>query len=89
MSRTLILLLLIAALATACKPAAPGPDFDIQGRIVDIVPGDGQYKDFLGTIRIEGEPVDIHVLRQGAGQRHALHAHLEENRGWLCVGHVG
>ena len=75
MTRTLILLLLIAALATGCKPAAPSPDFDIQGRITDILPG-GQYKDFLGTIRIEGEPV------AGASYDKAVVAVTKSTRIW-------
>ena len=59
MRLTIVLLMLTAALLAGCavKPATPSPDYDIQGNISDVQPADGQPKDVLGRIRIEGEKV--------------------------------
>ena len=56
MSRTLILLLLIAALLAACasKPTAPSADYDIKGNITQIM-RDSLPKGVFGYLRIEGE----------------------------------
>ena len=60
MTRTLLLLILIAALLAGCEakptaPATPSADYDIKGNITEILRGDGQPKGVLGRIRIEGE----------------------------------
>ncbi len=59
MTRTIALLILIAALLAGCaaKPATPSPDYDIKGNISDVQPAGGQLEDVLGRIRIEGEKI--------------------------------
>jgi len=56
MTRTIALLLLIAALLAGCeaKPTAPSADYDIQGDITQII-RDGLPKGVFGTLRIEGD----------------------------------
>ena len=56
MTRTIVLLLLIAALLAGCeaKPTAPSADYDIQGNITQIM-RDGLPKGVFGYLRIEGE----------------------------------